>query len=76
MSSRVPGELELERKVTANVAVCDSSRSSNDQKVFEGSKILLRSRPDGMNETVKLAVAFETSDVFTNKAEPAKGSDQ
>lgn len=58
------------RNVTAAVVSCDSSSPSNAQKSREGANTLLSSVPEGCEETVKLAVAFDTSEVLTKSALP------
>jgi hypothetical protein len=52
------------------VVVSDGEMSNIAQKSTEGSNTLLSKKPDGEDETVRFAVAFEMSDVLTKAADP------
>ena len=72
ISRRVGSPPKFGRYVSATTVVSEGERSKNAQKSIEGSKTLLSKKPEGREDTVRFAVAFERSDVFTKTADPAR----
>ena len=54
----------------AIVVVSDGKISNTAQKSTDGWKTRLSKKPEGDEETVRFAVAFEMSDVLTKAADP------
>lgn len=76
ISRRVTAPFISETNVRTTVVVCAGSRFRAAQKSKDGVNWMLWTSPEGWDDIVRLAVALDAVDVFTNKADPTSSQDK